>query len=102
MPNGDKLYTPKNIEVNCKKTAIECFMKEVEVLKEENQDNENITDIIHRIQRNIDATWVSREHPHNVTQERSACPQCEQYEQQHSKCFFKHLIEFLQFAYTRL
>lgn len=46
-------------KVNCKRMAIECFMKEVEVLKEENQDNKNITDIIHRIQRNIDATWVS-------------------------------------------
>lgn len=34
-------------------------MKEVEVLEEENQDNENITDIIHRIQRNIHAIWVS-------------------------------------------
>ncbi|ETE64484.1 hypothetical protein L345_09748, partial [Ophiophagus hannah] len=63
MSSGDKLYTPTNIEylvkMNCERMAIKCFMKEVEVLEEENQDNKSITDIIRHIQKNIHAIWTT-------------------------------------------
>lgn len=43
----------------CARQALECYMKETNVLAQENEGDDNITSTISKIQRNINAAWVS-------------------------------------------
>ncbi|XP_062839693.1 interleukin-15-like [Anolis carolinensis] len=73
---------------------MECFMREIDILEEENE-NRNITNTIQNIKRNLRAGWKQVA---GDAKEDEVCPLCESYEEQNYVDFLNRLVALVQFV----
>ncbi|XP_060634957.2 interleukin-15-like [Anolis sagrei] len=89
------LYTPNITGIKCARPAMQCFMREIDILEEENE-NRNITNTIQNIKRNLQAGW--KQVAKRDAKEDKICPLCESYEEQNYTDFLNRLVALVQFV----